>query len=59
MKKCTSQCQHLRSFRYGFDGSRLIAAYNGRDRLAGCAKLPSITIHLAAKPRCAMEKGQP
>lgn len=55
MKKCTPVCPHLRSFRYGFDGSRLFANYNGADRLAGCAKRPAITLYLSTKPLCAVE----
>jgi len=54
---CTAKCRHLRSFRYGFDNSKIIVAYNGKDHLAGCALRPDITIHLRAMPVCAATKG--
>lgn len=49
---CSAQCRHLRSFRYGFDNSKILAPYNGKDHLAGCVLQPERTIHLRAVPVC-------
>lgn len=59
MKKCDATCRHLRSRRYGFDGSVLLATYNGKDRLAACALAPAITIHMRSCPTCFLEKETP
>lgn len=55
---CTAKCRHLRSFRYGFDNSRILAPYNGKDKIAGCALRPAITIHLHSVPTCAVGQGE-
>lgn len=51
-KRCTASCKHLRSFRYGFDSTRIEAAYNGRDQHAGCAITPGSTINMRGLPAC-------
>ncbi len=56
---CTASCRHLRSRYYGFDGSVILAAYNGKDRLATCAMRPNITIHTRSLPTCFVEKERP
>jgi hypothetical protein len=56
MKKCDATCQHLRGIAYGFDGSRLLTRYNGKDKFGTCAKLPHITIYMRSLPVCALER---
>lgn len=52
MVVCSADCEHLRSFRDGFDGKRLLAPYNGRDREAVCALRPGRVIFLGGCPVC-------
>lgn len=49
---CSEKCEHLRSFRYGFGGERILAPYDKRDKLAGCALKPEITLHMRSYPVC-------
>ncbi len=49
---CTPTCPHLRSFRYGFDGVRIVAPYHRDDALATCAQNTELTIHLRSLPSC-------
>ena len=49
---CTEACEHLRSFRFGFGGEKLLGPFNIRDRVATCALQPEITLHMMAYPRC-------
>jgi hypothetical protein len=49
---CSAQCEHLRSFREGFDGRRMLAPYNGSDRLAVCALEPEKKLYMRSQPSC-------
>ncbi len=49
---CDGTCEHVRSFRYGWDGSKILAPYNGRDKVAGCELRPELTLHMRACPVC-------
>lgn len=49
---CDKRCEHLCSFKEGFDGRRMLAPYNGIDRLAVCALVPEKTLHVRSEPAC-------
>lgn len=49
---CSVDCEHLRSFRYGFDGSKIFAPFDKRDRVAGCALNPEVELHMRSYPVC-------
>jgi hypothetical protein len=51
---CSASCKHLRAFRYGFDGSRVLYPWNGKDKAAGCALRPETTIQMRGCPVCWM-----
>lgn len=53
---CTGECEHLRSFRFGFDQEKLLYPFNIRDRLATCALQPELTLYMMAMPRCWREE---
>jgi hypothetical protein len=53
---CTGSCEHLRSFRNGWDNQRVLGTFNIRDRQATCALKPEMTLHLMAFPRCWREE---
>lgn len=52
MSKCTIGCEYLRSFRYGFDGSVVVAPYDKRDKLATCALKPNLVLQVRGCPTC-------
>lgn len=52
VKVCTAECEHLRSFRLGFDGTKILAPYNGKDRLAICARRPELVMSMRGCPVC-------
>ncbi len=54
-KVCTKACPHLRSI-YHFNGSTIVAAYNGRDKYAQCAKKPGVTIGVTAQMTCFFDR---
>ena len=55
-KLCTPECRHLRSIRYGFDTTPIVAAgYDKRDKMATCLKNPRLRIVLSHRPVCQME----
>jgi hypothetical protein len=56
VKRCVADCEHLRSFRVGFDGKKLLAPYNGKDRLASCALMPELMMNMRGCPVCWREE---
>ena len=55
-KTCTASCPHLRGICYGYDGSTILAAYNGKDKLAQCAKRPGVSIAVRAQMTCFFDR---
>ena len=55
-KRCGPKCRFIRSFRYGFDGNRFPGPFDRRDRLAGCAKRPEVTLVVEDRPPCVLEE---
>lgn len=52
VRRCSPECEHLRSFRKGFDGKRIFAPYDKRDRSAVCALRPEVVLSMRACPVC-------
>ncbi len=49
---CRKDCEHLRSFRKGFNGVRVMAPYNGTDAKAVCALRPEKVLSMRGYPEC-------
>lgn len=49
---CKEACEHLRSFRFGFDGEKIVFAYNPKEKLATCALKTDETMRMRAYPLC-------
>lgn len=49
---CFEKCEHLRSFRPGFDGKKMIIPYDHRERLATCALNPEVEMQMRRYPLC-------
>jgi hypothetical protein len=50
---CKTTCEHLRSFRYGFDGAtKILAPFDKRERMATCALKTDVVLHMRACPVC-------
>lgn len=52
VRLCSVECEHLRSFRDGFDGKRIFAPYDKRDRFAVCLLRPEAVLSMRVCPVC-------